>query len=189
MRDKQRCVAEVDKNLYLYEKLKAVEENQRLKMAKEQAIQKLLIVERISMKGAGGTQGGTGQFFMGLAMMCGGFYLLFNAIQVSSSFGLGYGLYRVNAFGQGMSITTGMVMLPFIIGIVMVFFDAKSKLAWLLSLGSLTALVVGVISSIQFHFKSMSAFELIVILVLAFGGLGVFLRSLKDAPTSDTQAK
>jgi len=109
------------------------------------------------MKGAGGTQGGTGQFFMGLAMMCGGFYLLFNAIQVSSSFGLGYGLYRVNAFGQGMSITTGMVMLPFIIGIVMVFFDAKSKLAWLLSLGSLTALVVGVISSIQFHFKSMSA--------------------------------
>lgn len=141
------------------------------------------------MKGAGGTQGGTGQFFMGLAMMCGGFYLLFNAIQVSSSFGLGYGLYRVNAFGQGMSITTGMVILPFIIGIVMVFFDAKSKLAWLLSLGSLTALIVGVISSIQFHFKSMSAFELIVILVLAFGGLGLFLRSLKDAPTSDTQAK
>ncbi len=189
MRDKQRCVAEADKSRYQYAKVKAVEENQRLKMVIEQAIQKLLIVERISMKGAGGTQGGTGQFFMGLAMMCGGFYLLFNAIQVSSSFGLGYGLYRVNAFGQGMSITTGMVMLPFIIGIVMVFFDAKSKLAWLLSLGSLTALVVGVISSIQFHFKSMSAFELIVILVLAFGGLGLFLRSLKDAPTSDTQAK
>lgn len=79
------------------------------------------------MKGAGGTQGGTGQFFMGLAMMCGGFYLLFNAIQVRSSFGLGYGLYRMNAFGQGFSITTGKVMLPFIIGIVMVFFDAKTN--------------------------------------------------------------
>lgn len=142
------------------------------------------------MKGAGGTQGGIGQFFMGLGMICGGFYLLFNAIQVSSSFGLGYGLYRMNAFGQGMSITTGMVMLPFIIGIVMVFFDAnKTKLGWLLTLGSLIALIVGVISSIQFHFKAMSAFDLIVILVLAFGGLGLFLRSLKAAATTETKVK
>ncbi|WP_276572372.1 hypothetical protein [Shewanella sp. NKUCC01_JLK] len=43
MRDKLRCVAEVDKNLYLYEKLKALEENQRLKMAIEQATQKSLM--------------------------------------------------------------------------------------------------------------------------------------------------
>lgn len=141
------------------------------------------------MKGAGGTQGGIGQFFIGLAMMGAGFYLLFNAIQVSSSFGLGYGLYRMNAFGQGLSITTGMVMLPFILGIVMVFFDAKTKLGWLLTLGSLVALLVGVISSIQFHFKAMSAFDLIVILVLAFGGLGLFLRSLKAAPTEQNDPK
>ncbi len=138
------------------------------------------------MKGAGGTPGGIGQFFMGLAMMCGGFYLLFNAIQVRSTFGLGYSLYRMNAFGQGFAITSGMVMLPFIIGIVMVFFDGKSKLGWLLSLGSLTALIVGVISSIQFHFKAMSAFDLVVILVLAFGGLGLFLRSLSSHAGSDS---
>ncbi|WP_293630461.1 hypothetical protein [Shewanella sp. CG12_big_fil_rev_8_21_14_0_65_47_15] len=60
-------------------------------------------------------------------MMCAGFYLLLNAIQVSSSFGLGYGLYRMNAFGQGFSIITGMVMLPFILGVMMVFFDAKTN--------------------------------------------------------------
>ena len=45
--------------------------------------------------------------------------------------------------------------------------------------GSMTALIFGVISSIRFSFKTMTAFELIVILVLAIGGLGVFLRSLK----------
>jgi hypothetical protein len=139
----------------------------------------------MKVKGAGGTQGGVGQFFVGLAMMCGGFYLLFNSIQVSTGFGLGYGLYHFSALGQGMSVTTGMVMIPFVIGIAMLFFDANNKLAWLLSLGSLTALVAGVISSIQFRFKSMSAFELIVILVLAFGGLGLFLRSLKDMPDTD----
>lgn len=43
MRDKQRCVAEVDKNLDEYQKVKAAEEKQRLKTAIEQATQKSLI--------------------------------------------------------------------------------------------------------------------------------------------------
>lgn len=43
MRDKQRCVAEADKNLYEYQKAKAAEEKQRLKTAIEQATQKSLI--------------------------------------------------------------------------------------------------------------------------------------------------
>jgi hypothetical protein len=40
MRDKQRCVAEADKNLDEYQKAKAAEEKQRLKTAIEQATQK-----------------------------------------------------------------------------------------------------------------------------------------------------
>lgn len=128
------------------------------------------------MRGAGGTSGGIGQFFIGLVMMCGGFYLLFNAITVRTSFGLGYSLYH---FG-GVSITSGMVMIPFIFGIGMVFYNSRNPLGWLLSLGSLVALVFGVIASIQFSFRAMSAFDLIVILVLAVGGLGIFLRSLRD---------
>lgn len=43
MRDKPRCVAEVDKNLDEYQKVKAAEEKQRLKTAIEQATQKSLI--------------------------------------------------------------------------------------------------------------------------------------------------
>ncbi|MES2933275.1 MAG: hypothetical protein V4805_07285 [Pseudomonadota bacterium] len=131
------------------------------------------------MRGAGGTSGGSGQFFLGLAMMCGGFYLLFNAISVASSFGMGMQLYGFSMFGHGLGITSGMVMIPFIIGVGMIFYDAKSLLAWILTLGSLIALLFGVITSLQFSFRQMSAFDLIVILVLAFGGLGLFLRALK----------
>lgn len=36
------------------------------------------------MNGAGGSSGGVGQFFIGLIMMCGGGYMLLNAIRVSS---------------------------------------------------------------------------------------------------------
>jgi hypothetical protein len=127
------------------------------------------------MKGAGGTSGGIGQFFIGLIMMSGGFYMLLNAIKVSSSFGMGTRLYGIS----GMSITSGMVMIPFIFGIGLVFYNSKNILGWILSLGSITALIFGVISSIRFSFASMSSFDLIVILVLSMGGLGLFLKSLK----------
>ena len=132
------------------------------------------------MRGAGGTSGGLGQFFIGFIMMCGGFYLLLNAISVSSNFGMGARLYGFSAFGGNYSITSGLIMIPFIFGVGMIFYNSKNFIGWLLALGSLTGLIFGVISTIRFSFKSMSAFDLIVILVLAMGGLGLFLRSLKS---------
>jgi uncharacterized protein len=131
------------------------------------------------MRGAGGTDGGIGQFLIGFVMMCSGFYLLFNAITVRSAFGLGMGLYGFSAFGTQVSVTTGMVLVPFMFGIGMMFYNSKNKVGWLLTGGSLVALVFGVIASIQFSLRSMSAFELITILVLAIGGLGLFLRSFR----------
>jgi len=132
------------------------------------------------MRGAGGTSGGLGQFFIGLIMMCGGFYLLLNAIHVSSHFGFGARLYGFSAFGGHYGITSGMVMIPFMFGVGILFYNGKNPIGWLLTLGSIVALVFGVISSIRFTFRAMSAFDLIVILVLSVGGLGLFLRSLKS---------
>ena len=132
------------------------------------------------MQGAGGTEGGVGKFFIGLFMMCGGFYMLFSAVMVQSSFNLGYGLYGFQAFGTGISITSGMILIPFIIGIAMMFYNVKSLLGWVLALGSLGALIFGVIASLHFNLRSMSLFELVVILVLAFGGLALFLSSMRS---------
>ncbi|WP_289028997.1 hypothetical protein [uncultured Paraglaciecola sp.] len=128
------------------------------------------------MNGAGGSSGGIGQFFIGVIMMCGGFYMLLNAITVSSNFGLSSRLF---GFGSNFGVTGGMIMIPFIFGIGLVFFNAKNILGWLLTLGSITALIFGVVSSVRFNLRTMTSFELIVILVLAVGGLGLFLRSLK----------
>jgi hypothetical protein len=137
--------------------------------------------ESMEVKGAGGTSGGVGQFILGLAMMCGGFYMLLNSIVVNSSFGFGYPVYGFSSFGGMYSITTGMIMIPFLIGVAIVFYNSRNILGWVLAGGSLVALIFGVIASIHFNFRSMSAFDLIVILVLAFGGLGLFLRSLRDS--------
>lgn len=140
------------------------------------------------MRGAGGTSGGLGQFFIGIIMMCGGFYMLLNAITVSSNFGMGMRLYGFSTMGGNHSITTGMIMIPFIFGVGLIFYNGRNILGWILSLGSITGLIFGVISSIRFSFRTMTSFDLIVILVLAFGGLGLFLRSLKalDEKLPDT---
>lgn len=106
--------------------------------------------------------------------------MLLQSIIVRSNFGWGTSLYHFGGGTGSFGITSGMVFIPFIIGIGIVFYNARNAMGWLLTLGSVTALVFGVISNLNVSMKTMSAFELMVILVLTVGGLGVFLRSLQD---------
>lgn len=132
------------------------------------------------MRGAGGSEGGLGRFFIGFTMFVSGGYLFLAKLKVGSGFGMGMGLY---SFG-GFQMTTGMVLVPLVFGIAMLFYNAKNPVGWLLTWGSLAALVFGVITNLRFHMHAMSAFELLTILVLLFGGLGLLLSSLRDM-TSD----
>lgn len=136
-------------------------------------------MKEVEFKGAGGTSGGVKSFFTGLALMAIGFYMLLNKIVVTSSFGMGYSLYRFGASG-GYSITSGMIFVPMIIGIIMIFYNSKNIWGWVLSLLSFAAMIFGVISSVQIRMQTMPLLDAIIIFVLAFGGLGVFLRSLKS---------
>jgi len=128
------------------------------------------------MRGAGGSNGGLGRFFLGMAMMCGGGYLFFNAIRVTHHYSFGRALWSPGGF----SITSGMVLIPFIFGVGIVFYNSKNIIGWILAGGSLIALGFGVIASINFRMNRMSSFDLIVILVLLVGGIGLFLSSLRD---------
>ena len=128
------------------------------------------------MRGAGGTSGGIGRFFIGLVMMVAGGYLFFNAINVTQQFSLGYAIYTYRSF----RLTSGMTLIPFIFGIGFIFYDYKNVIGWLLAAASLIMLGFGIISSLEFELRNMSAFELIMILVLLVGGIGLFLSSFKS---------
>jgi len=129
------------------------------------------------MKGAGGTQGGIVAFLLGFAMMSGGGYLLLQSIQVTHGFSFGYGLYRFGAF----SLTSGMILIPQIFGIGMIFWNSRNIFGWLLSGGSLIALIFGVLASLQFRIRTMPLFELLIILILLVGGIALFLKSLRPS--------
>lgn len=128
------------------------------------------------LKGAGGTQGGIGRFFIGLIMMVGGGYLFLDAIRVTQHFHMGYAIYSMGS----LKLTTGMTLIPLIFGIGIIFYNSKNIFGWFLCTASLVMLLFGIISSIQFRIRAMSAFELIMILILMIGGVGLFLSSLRS---------
>jgi len=132
-------------------------------------------------KGAGGTNGGIGRYLGGLVMMCVGGYIFLSKVSVSSGalaggFGFATRLYGAGGFG----ITGGMIFIPFIIGIIMIFWNSKNPFGWLLSGLSIIALIVGIIVNIRMTLMPMSAFDIIVLIVLMAGGAGLFLSSLKN---------
>jgi len=131
----------------------------------------------MARRGAGGNDGGTGSFLIGLIMMIGGGYLLLNGIVVRPNFGMGSVAFRV----AGLPVTSGMILIPFMFCVGMIFYNARNWIGWVLAAGSIVALVFGVIANMTLQLRGMSAFDLIVILVLLVGGIGLFLRSLRGA--------
>lgn len=127
------------------------------------------------MRGAGGTDGGGGTFLVGIIMMIAGGYLLLNGIIVRPQLGFGMVAFRLG----GLPVTTGMVLIPFVFGVGLIFYNSRNWLGWLLACGSIIALVAGVIANMTLQLAAMSAFDLLIILVLIAGGLGLFLRSLR----------
>ncbi len=131
------------------------------------------------MKGAGGTQGGIGRFVIGFIMLVAGGYLFLDNIQVRTHFRMGgFGASAFQSFDRFS--TSGYVFLPFILGIGLIFYNSKNIAGWLLLAASAVILTVGVITSINLRLVNMSAFELVSILVLMIGGLGLFLSSLRS---------
>lgn len=127
-------------------------------------------------RGAGGTPGGLGSFFLGLLMSLIGGYLLLNQIHVSS----GFAGWRYSLWG-GVNISAfGVTLILFLLGVGLIFFNGRSKVGWLLAGGGLLIIVVGLLASLRVYLRTTSLYVLLVILVLLVGGLGLMARSLRS---------
>jgi hypothetical protein len=120
------------------------------------------------MRGAGGTEGGIGQFLLGLVMAVGGAYLLTQQVMVTSGF---WGWFGPNTFG--------LSLLPLMAGIGLLFFDGKSVLGWVLALCGSAIIFLGVLMNLRVYFAPTSLFNTLIMLLLLAGGLGLVARSLR----------
>jgi hypothetical protein len=115
----------------------------------------------------GGTPGGLGHFLMGFVMACVGGYLLSNQVMVSSSY---WTFYGSNSFG--------ITLIPMLFGIGLLFWNGRSAIGWLLTVGGGLFIVAGVIANMHIYFQQTSLFNTIAMLVLLVGGIGLIVRAL-----------
>lgn len=117
----------------------------------------------------GGTPGGLGEFFIGLILAAIGCYLLFNQVQVHTSY------WR---FG-GLANSFGITLIPLLIGIAALFFNGKSIIGWLLTVGGLLFIVVGIVANMDIYFERTSLMNTLIMLGLLAAGLGLIFKSLR----------
>jgi hypothetical protein len=129
-------------------------------------------------RGAGGTPGGVGTFFAGLLLTVVGGYLVLNQVQVTSSFTF-FGLW-----GWSRPAGFGLTMLPLLIGVGVLFFDGKSKLGWILTIGGLLTILAAILMSLSIRWEPTSLFNALLMFVMLAAGLGLIARSLRPYPAN-----
>jgi hypothetical protein len=120
------------------------------------------------LRSPGGTSGGLVEFLGGVAMVVAGGYLLTTRVTVSSGY---WTLWGYDAFG--------LSMLPLMVGIGVLFFNARSVLGWLLLLAGSVIIVTGIVANLRVYFQPTSLFNTIIILGLMAGGIGLIIRGLR----------
>jgi hypothetical protein len=121
------------------------------------------------LRNVGGTRGGLRHFLIGLLLFGVGLYLLMDRVTVYGGFW---------SFSGSSQSSFGILLIPMMIGLSTLFFNGGSWLGWILFVGSLLAIVTGLIANLQIHFQSTSLVATLVILGLVSAGIGLIVRSL-----------
>ena len=112
------------------------------------------------------------QFLAGLAMLVAGLFIFSQKVMVYSGF-FEYG-FRLGGF----HMSNGLIMVPFIVGVVWMFASEGSFPSKAFTAAGVLIIIVAVIMTTNISLVHITLFEWIVILVLIFGGAGMLARIL-----------
>ncbi len=112
---------------------------------------------------------------LGLGMLVGGLYLLFANVSVSTNY---YSVGRTGFFGMISRVPSGMIIIPFIIGIVLIVIFPKNIIPKIVTGLGLLVIVLGIIASVDIRFQAKSLFEFLMMVILIFVGAALCLRIL-----------
>lgn len=110
------------------------------------------------------------QFFLGIILLGLGLFLLSRRVMVSSS----WYIWRIGSF----DLSSGLVTVPLIIGIIWYFFDSKSIIPKIIITLGVIFIVATIIMSIRIYFVTTSMYEYILIIGMAAAGAGLLLKTL-----------
>lgn len=118
------------------------------------------------------------QFFVGIALFALGIYWFTSKVTVST----GFGGFMLGSF----RVTGGLVVVPFLVGIVWLFIDFDSLIAKIFTGLGLLVIIASVVANTSFHFRSESLFTYLLILVFICAGMGLIAKVLFAKPEHST---
>ncbi|MEY4351942.1 MAG: hypothetical protein RLZZ609_183 [Cyanobacteriota bacterium] len=139
-------------------------------------------------------------FLLGAVLLSMGMFLFFNQVMVSSEpigrglrFGRGFGGVwggggYGSAFGgggwggfglpQGLEDSFGLLLIPLVIGVCLLFTLRNQRWGWFLVLASVAALAVGILQTLIIRFQPTTLWNLLTMMALIGSGGGLMFRSL-----------
>ncbi len=121
-----------------------------------------------ALNSPGGTPGGVGEFILGFIMACFGGYFLSSRVTVVGSY---WSFWGGNSFG--------VTLVPMLLGVAILFYNGKSVIGWVLTAAGALFILAGVIANMHIYIQQTSLFNIMVMLVLLVGGLGLIACGIR----------
>lgn len=110
------------------------------------------------------------EFYMGILLIIGGvFFLLSKAVVHSGFYGISLG---------GINVSTGLVIIPLMLGIILLVNNPKSIFARLITIAGSIFIVGSIIMNIRITFTTTSMFDYVIMMLLIALGLGLMLKAI-----------
>ena len=114
------------------------------------------------------------KFFVGLLMLAGGLLMIFQNISVTSSWGNGGYFFSLGRF----NFSNGLIMLPLIIGIGMLFTMKKKLVGWIVLAIGVVIVLLSVLLTTSIHWRTTNGYVFVIMFGLVAAGAGFVLREL-----------
>ncbi|MCR5601068.1 MAG: hypothetical protein K6G33_10060 [Ruminococcus sp.] len=134
-----------------------------------------LLETRDSMRSANKSDGNRLlTFFIGLLMLGGGLFMIFQNISVSSSWGYGGHFFSIGGF----HLSNGLIMLPIIVGIGMLFLMDKKIFGWIVLSIGIVIVLLSVMLTTHLSWRTTSAYVFIIMFGMTAAGGALVLKEL-----------
>lgn len=110
------------------------------------------------------------QLFLGIILLGAGLFMLSKRVMVHSS----WYVWRIGGF----DLSSGIITLPLIIGIIWYFFNSKSIIPKIIIILSVIFIILTIIMSVRINFITTSLFDYILIFGMTAAGSGLLLKTL-----------